>query len=455
MNKLLQILLGIKPAPWSAGSSWRIDWLALPKHDKLLILLAGVALATWGVLWLYRREGRSLSIGVRWSLAGLRMVVLLGILAMLLEPAIVFSKQEFVPSNLLVLQDRSDSMELRDAYVDQNRAAHLAEVLKLPGGANDLRQQTRLSLGQKALDAGLREKLATNGDRVIHMRDFAAQLFPETNSTTRAATTQATDQSTTAIGAAVRQAIAGFRGQPLAGVLVISDGQSNAGESLVKAGEFAASEGIPIVALAVGTPEGPRNAKLTKIEVNPVVFVRDPNQLQVLVESRGLAGAPATLVLEKRRDGGVWEEAARQPVTLEEAGRLQSVAFDFKEDQPAKLEFRAKLEDVGPELTTDDNIATGETRAIRQKIRVLFIAGSTFPEVEFVRNAVLRDPGLAASTWLQTADANYVQPGNPVLKRLPATPEELNDFDCIVLYDPDPALWPSDYAQLLSDFVTN
>ena len=59
----------------------------------------------------------------------------------------------------------------------------------------------------------------------------------------------------------------------------------------------------------------------------------------------------------------------------------------------------------------------------------------------------------AASTWLMTADNEYVQPGNPSIRRLPATQEELNDYDCIVLYDPDPALWPSEYNQMLTDFV--
>ena len=121
---------------------------------------------------------------------------------------------------------------------------------------------------------------------------------------------------------------------------------------------------------------GPRNAKIEKIEANPVVFVRDPNQLHVLIESKGLANAPASLIIEKRKDGGVWEEAARQQIILEEAGRVQTVPFDFKEDAPAKLEFRARLTDVGPELTTDDNVATAEVRVIRQKIKVLFIAGS-------------------------------------------------------------------------------
>ncbi len=60
---------------------------------------------------------------------------------------------------------------------------------------------------------------------------------------------------------------------------------------------------------------------------------------------------------------------------------------------------------------------------------------------------------MQASTWLQTADANYVQPGDPVLKRLPYTQEELDDFDCIILYDPDPTLWPPQYPQMLINFV--
>jgi hypothetical protein len=450
MKKFWEILFGIKPAPWAEGGSWRLEWLAMPKHDKLFLLIVVIAFAGFGVLWLYRKEGRNLSLPVRVGLGALRMVVLLGIVAMLLEPVLIISKKEFVPSNLVVLMDRSESMDLKDAYIDQNRANKLVETLKL-SNATELRDKSRLGLAQRAFEVGLNEQLGARGDRIVQVRSFASSLMPESSATSQPVT--ASEKSTTAVGSAIRQALTAYRGQPLAGILVVTDGQSNAGETPMKAAEAAAADGIPVVALATGTPEGPRNAKLSKIEVNPVVFVRDPNQLHVLVESKGLQNAPATLVVEKRKDGGAWEEIAHQPITLEEAGRVQSIPFDFKEDQPAKLEFRAKLEDVGPELTVDDNIGTADVRVIRQKIKVLFVAGSTFPEVEFIRNALLRDNALQASTWLQTADANYIQPGNPVLKRLPNTQEELNDFDCIVLYDPDPALWPPDYAQLLTNFV--
>ena len=40
MRRLLEIFLGIKPAPWAEGGSWRLEWLSMPKHDKLLVLQA-------------------------------------------------------------------------------------------------------------------------------------------------------------------------------------------------------------------------------------------------------------------------------------------------------------------------------------------------------------------------------------------------------------------------------
>ncbi|MGC4031968.1 MAG: vWA domain-containing protein [Tepidisphaeraceae bacterium] len=455
MQPLLRILFGLKPAPWTDGGAWRLDWLALPKHDGRFFLAAGiigVAILAW---LLYRWEARGVGWPMRVAFVALRLVVLVGVLGMLLEPVIVFSKTEQEPSNVLVLVDRSDSMNLAEPYSDTAQAKKLADALKLEKGPAELADHPRQWLADRAIDGGLKDKLAAGGDRVVRVEAFAQQLLEASKTSTTKPTVDPALKASTAIGSSLRQAIAAYRGQPLAGVLLLTDGQSNAGEALAKAADFAAGEGVPIVSLAVGTPEGPRNATVTKIDVSPVVFIKDPNRLRVLIESRGMSHAPATLVLEKQRDGGPWEEAARQQVTLEEGGRVLEVPFDFKEDKPAKLAFRARLIDAGPELTDADNIATADVRAIRQKIRVLFIAGSTFPEVEFIRNTLLRDTGLSASTWLQTADAKYSHPGNPSIRRLPATSAELNDYDCIILYDPDPALWPGDFPKLLTDFVAD
>ena len=454
MNGFTRFLFGLKPAPWADGGGWRIDWLAMPKRDGLFLLAAGVVAVAVLAYLLYRWENRGLAWPLRVAFSALRLIVIAGVLTMLLEPVVVFSKTEQEPSNLIVLVDKSDSMSLSEPYQNVEQGKRLADVLKLGKGASELAEHPRQWLADRALKNGLSETLAVGGDRVVRIESFAQQLLPAaTEPSTQPA--DAAMRTTTAIGSSIRQAIAAYRGQPVAGVLVMTDGQSNAGEALAKAADFATAEGVPVAAIAVGTPEGPRNAKVVKIESNPVVFVKDPNRLRVLIESRGMAHAAATLVLEKRKDGGPWEEAARQSVTLEEAGRVLETAFDFKEDRPTKLDFRARLIDAGPELTEADNVATAEVRVIRQKIRVLFVAGSTFPEVEFIRNAILRDTGLSASTWLQTADASYSHPGNPVIRRLPQTQEELNDFDAIVLYDPDPSLWPAEYPKMLENFVAD
>ena len=81
--------------------------------------LAGLA----GIWWLYRREGRSLSFGVRLMLAALRTLILVGVCFMLLEMVVVISRQEMIPSRLLVLLDDSESMGLKDAWTDDSTGA--------------------------------------------------------------------------------------------------------------------------------------------------------------------------------------------------------------------------------------------------------------------------------------------------------------------------------------------
>ena len=447
ISKLFQFLFNVHRAAWAAGGSRRVDWLSMPKRDAGLVA-AVAAVAVVGLVYLvYRRDGRGVHPAVRWTLFGLRLVVLAAAVVMLLEPVLVFSQTEHVPSTLIVLTDASDSMGLHDAFADTARATAIARDLHLGGGADAVRRATRGELAERAV-AGIAGQLAAGGDRVVRRLSFGSRLLP---ATTRPAS--ADDRSATAIGVAIRQAVAAYQGRPVAGVLLVTDGQSNAGEPPGKGAEFAAAAGVPVVPLAVGTAEGPRSAKVGKLEVSPVVFVRDAVPVRVPIESRGMAGQPATLVLDRATDGGSWEEVARQPIVLGEAGRVQTSDFQIKQDRPASLQLRARLEDAGVPLNPDDHQATADVKAIRQKIRVLFIAGETFPEVEFIRAMLLRDTGISASTWLQTADADYDQPGDPKLKRLPATAGELNDYDCVVLYDPDPNLWPADYSQLLTDFV--
>ena len=222
------------------------------------------------------------------------------------------------------------------------------------------------------------------------------------------------DRAATAIGVAVRQAIAAYQGQPIAGVLLLTDGQSNAGEPPAKAAEFAAAAGVPVVPVAVGTAEGPRFAKVGKMEVSPVVFVRDAVPVRVPIDSRGMAGQPAVVVLEqgdrRRRLGGGRPPADR---ARREPAACRRLDFTIKQDRPATLQLRARLDDAGPSSIRRRPPGGGrragdppeDPRAVRRRRDVS--RSGVHP-----RDAAARHRH-QASTWLQTADADYDQPGDP------------------------------------------
>ncbi len=84
-----------------------------------------------------------------------------------------------------------------------------------------------------------------------------------------------------------------------------------------------------------------------------------------------------------------------------------------------QYEFRARVEDAGPELTQEDNVATAAVKVVRQQIRVLLIAGEPSPEVQFLRNALMRDQHVEFAAWIQHADPGFRQPGDRPITRLP------------------------------------
>jgi hypothetical protein len=373
---------------------------------------------------------------------------------MLLELVLVHTKKELVPSRLLVLVDTSESMALEDPYTDPSHARTTAEQLGLTtaDGQPDvdaLRKTSRFDLAGRTL-----EKLLP---QLAEGREVAAYSFSgtvESVPTAELAKLRPAGAST-GIGDALYNTLAAHRGQPLAGVLLVTDGQSNSGDDPLAAAQNAGRDGVPIVALAAGTQQGPRNVRLVDIEASPAVFVRDAAELAAIVESRGLAGANAVVRLEQRAPDGAWNETDRRDVTLGEDSVLQRVTFQFTPEQVGQLDYRVRVTDAGPELTDSDNLATQSIKVIRQKIRVLLVAGDPAPEVQFLRNALLRDKGLEFASWLQSAGTGYEHPGSKPVQRLPSTQEELDYYDVLLLFDPDAARLPPNWPEMMTRFVGN
>ena len=462
MNNVLRILLGIERSPGGvAGQDSRLEFTALLRGAGGVVLVVGAIALVW-LLWrLYRWERRDLSVKRRVLLVCLRALTLLALAAMLAEPVLVSSRRETIPSQLAVILDDSESLRFSDPYTDQSRAVELAAKLRLQSDGrrspvDRLRETSRLDLVKHVLRPHL-PSLGRGRELSLYDLESAARggsAAPAKDAHERFLDALKPNRAVSPLGDALRGALAAHRGQPVAGVIVASDGRSNTGEDPLRAVEAAVRQNIPVFALAAGADEGPRNIRLAEIEVSPVVFVRDPLQVGVVVEARGLRDAEATVVLEERINDGGWDAIGSQRVVLGEDGMLKRILFRITPKVVGAYQYRARVEDAGPELTREDNVAVADVKVVRQQIRVLLIAGGPSPEVQFLRNALMRDQHVEFAAWLQHADPGFRQPGDHPITRLPADDAELRKYDALLLVDPDMRALGPQWPDMITRFVS-
>ena len=89
----------------------------------------------------------------------------------------------------------------------------------------------------------------------------------------------------------------------------------------------------------------------------------------------------------------------------------------------------------------------------KETIRVLLVQGYPSYEYRYLRNMLARDPTIDLSTVLQDADLEYAEQDSTALRGFPVRPEELLNYDVVVLGDVNPATFSPSMMQNLVDFV--
>src|SRR4029077_3665257 len=100
----------------------------------------------------------------------------------------------------------------------------------------------------------------------------------------------------TAVGGALRDVMNRKRGQPLAGVVLVTDGVNNSGSQPREAAALAAQEQVPLFIYGVGITS-PRDIILQTLFAPDVTFVKDEVPVTVRVRGQGLNGETAELQL--------------------------------------------------------------------------------------------------------------------------------------------------------------
>ncbi len=426
-----------------------------------LLVIGGLGCA---IFWFYRREARvGAPAALRVGLGCLRSVVVLLLVIVWLEPVIATYTIRTITASVVVLTDVSASM----GTVDADRAASLGAQEATPRVSRIGRVAQLLEANDHAWlrRLGARNELLwyTFGERTTRQRlpwaEGAPATRPADTPESVPAESLAAAQNYTDLGQALTTVLAEVGESPVAGIVVISDGNFNRGMSAEDASAYARRFKAPVYTVGVGAPREPPNLWIANVAAPATAAKDDPFEVRVEIAAAGIAPRPAQLELTERRVNG---EAPRQRVVATREiviGGDQPHAearFRLGAEEAGEFVYQARLAPDPNEAVQSDNRREASVLVLDERLRVLLIAGHPSYEYRFVTRLLERDRTIDLSCWLQSADARAVRDGNTVISELPRRPEEIFQYDVLLLLDPHPreldSAWAITVRRLVDEF---
>lgn len=413
--------LGLDAGEVDGIIDWSLRWETAQWGFLAAVLMGGLSLLSWV---LYRRSPRDLPGARRFLLVTLRMMFLGLVIAIFLQPVVVLTLVKEVPRTLPLLMDRSGSMSLQES-----------------GGVS------RLQRAQGAFASPDGQEMLLSLKQDMHVPTFtfhesSLEEWDELEPPLVAAGEK------TAVGEAVRQVLERYRGAPLAGVVVVSDGGQNSGVSLGAVARQLKDAGVALYTVGVGDPKV-RDVAVEAVEVREVLLADDAAPVTVKFRTQGMKGDSGRVVISM---SGV--DVAEENVRIEADG-LQQVTTLFIPKQRGEYVMDARFEvDNGVEALSENNTGHTVLRVVDRRLKVLLLDQAPRWEFKYLEAMLLRERRVDLSCFLFEGDRETARiPGSPYLEQFPARAEDLFDFDLILLGDIDPSLLAEDRLSLLSDYV--
>jgi uncharacterized membrane protein len=391
--------------------------------------LAGlIGLALVAAVWAaYRRPLAPLTTFQRTTLTAIRAVALLALVVFLFRPIALVppagTREVVVP----VLVDVSRSMRLTDADGQSRiaRASSLVQFDLLPPLSRSYRTQL-FGVGD-SLAAASAESLSARG----HQSDLAGAL-------TR-----------------VRER---FRGERVAGIVLISDG-ADTGGAADAVRQTLPADLPPVFAVGVGAAGGIRDREVMSVATGDQRLDRASVDLQVSTASTGFGREPFELRLLA---GGQLLE--RRRVTPSADGSPNDERFTVFPDRQTATVYTVEIPVERDEPVAENNVRRVLVSPAGRKRRLLVIEGAPGFEHSFMTRAFAADPGLevdavvrkgknanGSSTFSIQAAAGRTQ---ALAEGFPARREDLYAYDALVIANIEGAFFTGAQLAMIADFVS-
>ncbi len=385
---------------------------------ELKWLVASAALSAAAVVLSYTWAKGRANRWLRLSLAGLRWLVITGLVLCLLDPEWIDAIKHQQKSRLAVLLDTSRSMGIKD--IPEGR---------LPAAKRWLQNEFAATAPK---DVG------------IDYYTFNQSLASMTSLDSATANGEATG-----LADALQALLALPREDPLAGVVVCSDGIENLSREPESVARLYHRKGVPIHTLTVGTTNDVQDIILENVQVKRAVPNQAPTKIGVSIRAAGYRGlAVPVQILHANR------VVASQQIKLKDGP--QRVELDFTPRERGFQTYEVRIPVQAGEWLASNNRRVFGLEVLDPTIRVIYMegtpqqSGSPIPEWKYLKDALQSDPNIKVKTlyrqfgsngqFLNTVDVDpesgeQIYPVEHPTKGFPRTMAELLNYDVILHSD--------------------
>ncbi len=458
---MLERLLGLENAQQITYFEWylRRPW---PITIVLLLIVCAAAYAAWS----YSRTGTLSRFG-RAALIAIRAVLLGIIILLLFEPVFGVEMNVKLRRLVLILVDDSASMRIND----QRREARDLHAAALALGEADF-GQAQLALPRAARQAARRATrtdiargILTNEQlRLIDRLDenfkvrtfrFSEGLQPLGAEGDNGADADgpidqrlSADGEATRLGAAIDEAVNRYAGQPIAGLILLTDGASNKGVDPVEVARRMRDRSIPLYPVGIGLPDPP-DVAINSMLVQEIVFAGDRVPIRLQIGSSGYAGRSVKMTLSV--DGAPIDSR-----DLALTGGPQFAQMIYEPGQVSGMKrLRVDIEPLADETTTANNAFEQTVRVIDEKIKVLYVEGKPRWEFRYLRRVLERDRRLDVKFLMTEGDRDLARHSDQYIERFPEVAGEAFRFDLVILGDVPATIFTPRQMQRMTELVKN
>lgn len=386
---------------------WALQWGPLPWAMVVVVALLVLGLSAWNL--------RQLASWPRRAVLFLYRTLTIGaLLAVLAQPTWVKTAERPGGRQLAVVVDRSQSMQT--------------------GEGADARW--RRAVGVAAKLAGAQPSLLFAAGAGLQPVQSIAQL----------AALQPTDATTDLLGA-LQQLAASQRAGTLGGVVVLSDGLDNGALSLrnpdgasaldADSAEALAALRAPIHGVLVDDPKPVRDVAVAAVRSSAFGFARTFLPVRVELELSGYTSASGELTLTLSDNG---EIVATERVPLAGPPR-RTIPIEIQPVQVGHHVLQAEVAALPDEVTDANNRAATSLRAVRERTRVLHLAGHPSWDTRFLRLWLRGNPAVdLISFYVMVGQGSgmYVSAEDTTLIPFPTEEifeQSLSSFDLLIFQD--------------------